>query len=137
MRHPNILLAPAAPAPPLFGIGFVLKFGAAIAVLCGLVYAVYATYRAEPNASAAPAPAEGDGADADADADADPDLDDVRRAIAENARAKAPPPPKHEYCYVGEHAGVRSCAPVGQSECMSGDIFPTEKQCVNPNLRYM
>ena len=42
-----------------------------------------------------------------------------------------------KYCYIGEDRGVRTCASVESSdECMSGDIFVSEKQCVNPNLRY-
>lgn len=42
-----------------------------------------------------------------------------------------------KYCYIGEDRGVRACASVESSdECMSGDIFISERQCVNPNLRY-
>ena len=40
------------------------------------------------------------------------------------------------YCYIGEDRGFRSCLKVNQADmCMSGDIFPTEAICVNPNLR--
>ena len=40
------------------------------------------------------------------------------------------------WCYIGEERGIRSCSQVGvNDECMSGDIFPTNEVCVNPNLR--
>lgn len=43
---------------------------------------------------------------------------------------------KSGWCYIGEDRGFRSCASVGPGEqCMSGDIFPTNEICVNPNLR--
>lgn len=43
---------------------------------------------------------------------------------------------KAGYCYIGEDRGFRSCVKVGQmDQCMSGDIFPTEEICINPNLR--
>ena len=43
---------------------------------------------------------------------------------------------KAGYCYIGEDKGYRSCVYVKESDtCMSGDIFPTNDICVNPNLR--
>lgn len=43
---------------------------------------------------------------------------------------------KAGWCYIGEDRGFRSCAQVGvNDECMSGDIFPTNEICINPNLR--
>jgi len=43
---------------------------------------------------------------------------------------------KSGYCYIGEDRGFRSCVRVGNMDkCMSGDIFPTEAVCINPNLR--
>jgi len=43
---------------------------------------------------------------------------------------------KAGFCYIGEDRGFRSCISVGEGdECMSGDIFPTREQCINPNLR--
>jgi len=40
------------------------------------------------------------------------------------------------WCYIGEDRGYRSCAKVGVNDtCMSGDIFPTNELCINPNLR--
>ena len=43
---------------------------------------------------------------------------------------------KAGWCYIGEDRGFRSCAQVGvNDECMSGDIFPSQELCVNPNLR--
>jgi hypothetical protein len=41
------------------------------------------------------------------------------------------------YCYVGEDDGLRTCIPISDADkCMSGDIFTSEKVCVNPNLRH-
>ena len=43
---------------------------------------------------------------------------------------------KSGWCYIGEDKGIRSCMEVGANDmCMSGDIFPTNDVCVNPNLR--
>ena len=40
------------------------------------------------------------------------------------------------WCYIGEDRGFRSCSQVGvNDECMSGDIFPSNELCINPNLR--
>ena len=43
---------------------------------------------------------------------------------------------KGGWCYIGTYSGYRSCSEVGSAEkCMSGDIFPTQDVCVNPNMR--
>lgn len=43
---------------------------------------------------------------------------------------------KSGWCYIGESRGVRTCAQVSTNDvCMSGDIFPSNDICVNPNLR--
>lgn len=43
---------------------------------------------------------------------------------------------KSGYCYIGEDRGYRSCMPVNENDtCMSGDIFPTQELCINPNIR--
>ena len=43
---------------------------------------------------------------------------------------------KSGWCYIGEDRGFRSCAQVGvNDDCMSGDIFPSQELCINPNLR--
>lgn len=43
---------------------------------------------------------------------------------------------KSGWCLIGEDQGIRSCMQVGvNDQCMSGDIFPTNDVCVNPNLR--
>lgn len=40
------------------------------------------------------------------------------------------------WCYIGEDRGFRSCSQVGPNDtCMSGDIFPSQQVCINPNLR--
>jgi len=43
---------------------------------------------------------------------------------------------KGGWCYIGTYSGYRSCSEVGSAEkCMSGDVFPTQDVCVNPNMR--
>jgi hypothetical protein len=43
---------------------------------------------------------------------------------------------KAGWCYIGEERGIRTCAEVGVNDtCMSGDIFPSQQICMNPNLR--
>lgn len=43
---------------------------------------------------------------------------------------------KAGWCYIGEDRGFRSCSQVGSNDkCMSGEIFPSQDICVNPNLR--
>jgi hypothetical protein len=43
---------------------------------------------------------------------------------------------KAGWCYIGEDRGFRTCTQVGVNDvCMSGDIFPSNELCVNPNLR--
>lgn len=43
---------------------------------------------------------------------------------------------KAGWCFVGVDRGIRTCAEVGVNDtCMSGDIFPSQEICMNPNLR--
>jgi len=47
-----------------------------------------------------------------------------------------PDEPRAGFCYIGSDRGFRSCASVGETDkCISGDIFPSQEICVNPNLR--
>ena len=43
---------------------------------------------------------------------------------------------KAGWCYIGEDNNTRTCAEVGVNDrCMSGNIFPSQDICMNPNLR--
>lgn len=43
---------------------------------------------------------------------------------------------KAGWCFIGEDRGYRTCGEVGANDqCMSGDIFPSQELCINPNLR--
>lgn len=43
---------------------------------------------------------------------------------------------KAGWCYIGLDRGFRTCAEVGVNDtCMSGEIFPSQDICINPNLR--
>ena len=59
-----------------------------------------------------------------------PEADDSTSSI------QMKPTSKSGFCYIGEDRGFRNCINVGEGDvCMSGDIFPTEAICINPNLR--
>ena len=43
---------------------------------------------------------------------------------------------KAGWCFIGEEQGIRSCSEIGVNDmCMSGDVFPNQAICMNPNLR--
>jgi hypothetical protein len=43
---------------------------------------------------------------------------------------------KSGWCYIGDDRGFRACSEIGVNDiCMSGDIFPSQAICMNPNLR--
>lgn len=43
---------------------------------------------------------------------------------------------KSGWCYIGEEQGIRTCSEIGVNDvCMSGDVFPNQSICMNPNLR--
>jgi len=42
---------------------------------------------------------------------------------------------KAGWCFVGEYDGTRGCVELEEHEkCMSGQVFPSQKMCLNPNL---
>lgn len=60
----------------------------------------------------------------------------IPRPDRTGSRTQAIRASKSGYCYVGEDRGFRSCVPVKYGDkCMSGNIFPTQAVCINPNLR--
>jgi len=60
----------------------------------------------------------------------------IPRPDRTGSRTQAVRASKSGYCYVGEDRGFRSCVPVKYGDkCMSGNIFPTQAVCINPNLR--
>ena len=65
-----------------------------------------------------------------AKSDAGPKPDDSLSRIQSGSSGKA------GWCFIGEDRGFRTCSEVGQGDkCMSGDIFPSQEICMNPNLR--
>jgi len=55
---------------------------------------------------------------------------------AQEAQSSVHSAGKSGWCFVGEDRGFRSCALVNEDDkCMSGDIFPSQDLCINPNLR--
>jgi len=58
----------------------------------------------------------------------DPEPDSSRSAIQSTGKAG--------WCFIGEDQGIRTCAEIGVNDgCMSGDVFPNQAICMNPNLR--
>jgi len=44
-------------------------------------------------------------------------------------------PNKMHWCLVGEYEGRRGCIEIGESDkCLSGQVFPNQKMCLNPTL---
>ena len=55
---------------------------------------------------------------------------------ADDSRSSIQTTGKSGWCYIGEEQGIRTCAEVGVNDvCMSGDVFPNQAICMNPNLR--
>lgn len=69
--------------------------------------------------------------------------DSLERALNDASQRQNEPLPndsiptgKSGWCFIGEERGIRSCSEIGVNDmCMSGDIFPTQAVCMNPNLR--
>jgi hypothetical protein len=72
----------------------------------------------------------------------------LQKALDDSARPGEPKPDdslsriqsggsgKAGWCFIGEDRGFRTCSEIGQNDkCMSGDIFPSQEICMNPNLR--
>ena len=73
----------------------------------------------------------------------------LQKALDDSASANTGPRPddslsriqsggsgKAGWCFIGEDRGFRTCSEIGQNDkCMSGDIFPSQEICMNPNLR--
>jgi hypothetical protein len=52
-----------------------------------------------------------------------------------NPIQSSPATNKNSWCLVGEYNGVRGCISVSdQDKCLSGQVFPTQQMCLNPNL---
>ena len=42
---------------------------------------------------------------------------------------------KSQWCLVGEYNGTRGCISISEHDkCLSGQVFPNQKMCLNPNL---
>lgn len=45
------------------------------------------------------------------------------------------PTTKTNWCLIDEYEGKRNCVEIGESQkCMSGQVFPEQKMCLNPTL---
>jgi hypothetical protein len=73
--------------------------------------------------------------------------DSLERALSNASQSSKDPEPdsskstiqttgKSGWCFIGEDQGIRTCAEIGVNDgCMSGDVFPNQAICMNPNLR--
>ena len=66
--------------------------------------------------------------------------DKLDSALNDASRNAEPQPDessgKAGWCYIGMDRGTRACSEVGVNDmCMSGNIFPSQDICMNPNLR--
>jgi uncharacterized integral membrane protein len=53
----------------------------------------------------------------------------------ENPIQKPPTAAKKSWCLVGEYQGRRGCIEItDQDKCISGQVFPEQKMCLNPTL---
>lgn len=60
----------------------------------------------------------------------------IQQVRPDDSRSSIQTTGKPGWCYIGEDQGIRTCSEIGVNDvCMSGDIFPTQSVCVNPNLR--
>ena len=60
----------------------------------------------------------------------------IPEADDSTSRIQMKPASKSGFCDIGEDRGFRSCIEVSEGDvCMSGNIFPTDAICINPNLR--
>lgn len=67
-------------------------------------------------------------------------LDDAKGSVdqvrPDDSRSSIQTTGKSGWCFIGEEQGIRTCSEIGVNDvCMSGDIFPTQAVCMNPNLR--
>lgn len=64
----------------------------------------------------------------DASRNVEPQPDDSLSTVQSSGKAG--------WCYIGIDRGTRACSEVGVNDmCMSGNIFPSQDICMNPNLR--
>jgi hypothetical protein len=60
---------------------------------------------------------------------------DPRADSTENPIQKPISSGKQNWCLVGEYQGKRGCIEVGEHDkCLSGQVFPNQKMCLNPTL---
>jgi hypothetical protein len=56
--------------------------------------------------------------------------------VPDDARSKIQSSGKEGWCYIGDDRNFRICSEIGKNDtCMSGDVFPSQEICMNPNLR--
>jgi hypothetical protein len=60
----------------------------------------------------------------------------VDQVSPDDSRSSIQTTGKSGWCYIGEEQGIRTCSEIGVNDvCMSGNVFPTQAVCINPNLR--
>ena len=63
------------------------------------------------------------------------EVSDLSEDVSENPIQKPITSNKTKWCLVGEYEGSRGCVEIDEGEkCMSNQIFPSQKMCLNPTL---
>ena len=67
-------------------------------------------------------------------------LDNAKQSVdqvsPDDSRSSIQNTGKSGWCYIGNDTGIRTCSEIGVNDvCMSGDVFPSQEICMNPNLR--
>lgn len=83
----------------------------------------------------------GEGTGVEFDSDDVPEVQKKKNDKSSNVQGASMNRPKknkaQSFCYVGTDRGNRTCIPsTNDSDCASGDIFPSHDVCVNPSLRH-
>lgn len=63
------------------------------------------------------------------------DVSKLNEDVSENPIQKPITSNKTKWCLVGEYEGTRGCVEIAEGDkCMSNQIFPSQKMCLNPTM---
>jgi len=63
------------------------------------------------------------------------DVSNLNEDVSENPIQKPITSNKTKWCLVGEYEGSRGCVEIGEGDkCMSNQVFPSQKMCLNPTM---
>jgi|TARA_B100001094_G_C18048457_1_gene728728 hypothetical protein len=63
------------------------------------------------------------------------DVSNLNEDVSENPIQKPITSNKTKWCLVGEYEGTRGCVEIAEGDkCMSNQVFPSQKMCLNPTM---